>query len=76
MTSWRGTLNRWRRKLAGLLLHRVVFGEVSGGRWLPHTRIAPFALSLSLSRAASLYKANCVFSTKKRSPSCKAAKGK
>lgn len=41
MTSWRGTLNRWRRKLAGLLLHRVVFGEVSGGRWLPHTRIAP-----------------------------------
>lgn len=41
MTRWRGTLNRWRRKLAAVLLHRVVFGEFSGGRWLPHTRIAP-----------------------------------
>ena len=39
--SWRGTLNRWRRRLAHALLHRVVFGETSGGRFLPHTRIAP-----------------------------------
>ena len=42
MTSaWRGTLNRWRRRLAQALLHRVVFGETSGGRFLPNTRIAP-----------------------------------
>lgn len=39
--AWRGTLNRWRRRLAQALLHRVVFGETSGGRYLPHTRIAP-----------------------------------
>lgn len=37
----RGWLNRWRRRLAHLLLHRVVFGEHSGGRALPHTRVAP-----------------------------------
>jgi len=39
--AWRGTLNRWRRRLAQALLHRVVFGETSGGRYLPNTRIAP-----------------------------------
>ena len=47
--AWRGWLNRWRRRLAHALLHRVVFGETfggtlgesSGGRYLPHTRIAP-----------------------------------
>ena len=38
---WRGGLNRLRRRLARALLHRVVFGETSGGRFLPHTRIAP-----------------------------------
>jgi acetyltransferase-like isoleucine patch superfamily enzyme len=38
---WRGWLNRLRRRMAYLLLHRVVFGELSGGRYLPHTRIAP-----------------------------------
>ena len=38
---WRGWLNRWRRRLAHALLHRVVFGETSGGRFLPNTRIAP-----------------------------------
>ncbi len=38
---WRGWLNRWRRRLAHLLLHRVVFGETSGGRHLANTRIAP-----------------------------------
>jgi len=38
---WRGHLNRWRRRLANALLHRVVFGEVSGGHYRPHTRIAP-----------------------------------
>ena len=38
---WRGWLNRWRRWLAHALLHRVVFGETSGGRDLPNTRIAP-----------------------------------
>ena len=38
---WRGWLNRLRRRVAYALLHRVVFGEVSGGRYLPHTRIAP-----------------------------------
>ena len=40
-SAWRGVLNRWRRRLAQALLHRVVFGESSGGRFLPHTRIAP-----------------------------------
>ncbi len=39
--AWRGTLNRWRRWLAHALLHRMVFGETSGGRFLPNTRIAP-----------------------------------
>lgn len=38
---WRARLNRWRRRLAHLLLHRIVFGEASQGRALPHTRIAP-----------------------------------
>ena len=40
-SAWRGTLNRWRRRVAHALLHRVVFGETSGGRYLPNTRIAP-----------------------------------
>jgi acetyltransferase-like isoleucine patch superfamily enzyme len=40
-SAWRGTLNRWRRRIAHALLHRVVFGETSGGRYLPNTRIAP-----------------------------------
>ena len=39
--AWRGTLNRLRRRLAQALLHRMLFGETSGGRHLPHTRIAP-----------------------------------
>ena len=39
--AWRGWLNRWRRRLVHALLHRVVFGETSGGRYLPLTRIAP-----------------------------------
>ena len=39
--AWRGWLNRWRRRLAHALLHRVVFGERSGGRGLARTRIAP-----------------------------------
>jgi acetyltransferase-like isoleucine patch superfamily enzyme len=41
VNAWRGHLNRWRRRVANALLHRVVFGELSQGRWLPHTRIAP-----------------------------------
>lgn len=41
MTALRALLNRLRRKLARLLLYRVVFGERSAGRWLPHTRISP-----------------------------------
>jgi acetyltransferase-like isoleucine patch superfamily enzyme len=39
--SLRSVLNRWRRRLAHALLHRVVFGERSQGRDLPRTRIAP-----------------------------------
>jgi acetyltransferase-like isoleucine patch superfamily enzyme len=39
--AWRGRFNRLRRRLAHALLHRVVFGETSGGRYLPNTRIAP-----------------------------------
>ena len=38
---WRGHVNRWRRRLANVLLHRVVFGELSMGHWRPNTRIAP-----------------------------------
>jgi acetyltransferase-like isoleucine patch superfamily enzyme len=41
MNPWRGHLNRWRRRVANALLHRVVFGELSQGRWRPHSRIAP-----------------------------------
>lgn len=38
----RARLNRWRRRLAGLLLHRIVFGErAADGRVLRHTRISP-----------------------------------
>ena len=39
--AWRGWINRWRRRLAHALLHRMVFGETCAGRHLPHTRIAP-----------------------------------
>lgn len=39
--AFRAWLNRWRRRLAHSLLHRVVFGEVSGGVARPNTRIAP-----------------------------------
>lgn len=39
----RATLNRWRRRLARALLYRMVFGERSAGRALPHTRISPAA---------------------------------
>jgi acetyltransferase-like isoleucine patch superfamily enzyme len=41
---WRGTANRLRRRLARLLQFRMVFGEVSQGCWLPHTRISPSTL--------------------------------
>jgi len=37
----RASFNRVRRWLARWLWHRMVFGERSQGRWLPHTRIAP-----------------------------------
>lgn len=40
MRAW---LNRWRRRLVRALLHRMVFGERSHGRDLPHARIAPTA---------------------------------
>ncbi|MBI5268255.1 MAG: acyltransferase [Burkholderiales bacterium] len=39
----RATFNRWRRRLARALLYRMVFGERSAGRALPHTRISPAA---------------------------------
>jgi acetyltransferase-like isoleucine patch superfamily enzyme len=35
----RALLNRWRRKLVRVLMHRMLFGEQSQGRDLPHTRI-------------------------------------
>ncbi len=38
---WRAHVNRLRRWLWQLAAHRMVFGERSQGRWLPHTRIAP-----------------------------------
>jgi acetyltransferase-like isoleucine patch superfamily enzyme len=37
----RALFNRWRRRLARACQFRIVFGERSGGRWLPHTRISP-----------------------------------
>ncbi|NRT58175.1 acyltransferase [Sphaerotilus uruguayifluvii] len=37
----RAAVNRWRRRLLRPLLFRVLFGERSQGRDLPHTRIAP-----------------------------------
>ncbi|MEK8049868.1 acyltransferase [Ideonella sp. DXS22W] len=40
-TALRGWLNRLRRRVVHALLHRVVFGEVSGGSARPNTRIAP-----------------------------------
>lgn len=41
MNTLRSLFNRWRRRLVHAWLHRPVFGEASGGRWLPGTRIAP-----------------------------------
>jgi acetyltransferase-like isoleucine patch superfamily enzyme len=40
-TAWRGWFNRLRRRLVRPLLHRVVFGEISGNRYLPFSRITP-----------------------------------
>lgn len=37
----RAALNRWRRRLVRGLMFRVLFGERSQGRLLPHTRISP-----------------------------------
>jgi acetyltransferase-like isoleucine patch superfamily enzyme len=41
MHWWRPLFNRWRRRWARALHYRVVFGERSHGRLLPHTRISP-----------------------------------
>ncbi|MBT9595605.1 MAG: acyltransferase [Vitreoscilla sp.] len=41
MTSFRATLNQWRRRLVQALLYRIVFGERSQGVLRPHTRISP-----------------------------------
>ena len=38
--NWRARLNRVRRRLARVLLYRMLFGEISQGRTLPHTRIS------------------------------------
>jgi acetyltransferase-like isoleucine patch superfamily enzyme len=38
---WRALFNRWRRALARVLLHRMVFGERSDGQDRPFTRISP-----------------------------------
>jgi acetyltransferase-like isoleucine patch superfamily enzyme len=40
-TAWRAALNRLRRRIARVLQFRIVFGERSQGRLLPHTRISP-----------------------------------
>lgn len=39
-TSLRALINRWRRRLARGLVFRMLFGESSQGRDLPHTRIS------------------------------------
>ena len=41
MMNMRACLNRWRRNMVRWLLFRTVFGESSGGRYLPGTRISP-----------------------------------
>ncbi|MDQ5896312.1 MAG: hypothetical protein RLZZ592_2295 [Pseudomonadota bacterium] len=41
LLSLRAWLNRRRRRLVRALMFRVIFGERSQGRDLPHTRIAP-----------------------------------
>jgi acetyltransferase-like isoleucine patch superfamily enzyme len=41
MVVVRALINRLRRRLARALMFRVVFGERSQGRLLPHTRISP-----------------------------------
>jgi acetyltransferase-like isoleucine patch superfamily enzyme len=41
MQRLRAALNRWRRRLVRGLQFRVLFGERSQGRDLPHTRISP-----------------------------------
>jgi acetyltransferase-like isoleucine patch superfamily enzyme len=41
MLRLRAALNRWRRRLVRGLVFRVLFGERSQGRDLPHTRISP-----------------------------------
>jgi acetyltransferase-like isoleucine patch superfamily enzyme len=38
--NWRAALNRLRRRVARLLLFRMLFGESSRGRWRAHTRIS------------------------------------
>lgn len=38
--NWRAGLNRLRRRVARVLLFRMVFGEAAQGRALPHTRIS------------------------------------
>ena len=38
--GWRARLNRLRRRVARLLFFRMLFGEASHGRSLPHTRIS------------------------------------
>jgi acetyltransferase-like isoleucine patch superfamily enzyme len=38
--NWRAPLNRLRRRVARLLLFRMLFGESSHGRWRAHTRIS------------------------------------
>ena len=39
-TGWRSRLNRLRRRIARVLLFRMLFGERSMGRLLPNTRIS------------------------------------
>lgn len=56
--SLRALLNRWRRALARLLLHRIVFGEHAQGRELPHSRISP---SACIEQEANLHLADHVY---------------
>ncbi len=39
--TWRAWINRWRRRIARVVLFRILFGERSQGRYLPNTRISP-----------------------------------
>ena len=58
MTALRALVNRWRRRLWRVLFFRMLFGERSGARALPLTRISP---STCIEHESRLVLADAVF---------------